>query len=204
MDTKIADKIIKKAVYSWCENHETLFGIDDWQNGYADGLTCDNLDGKNMFDLVEYIVRRLQRHVGEKPHISFCFCDYEDVENEYDEDDIKDGIPEMERILPDSNHPIREDVDSYDYTSTYIFEIDDEHTPVMPETIRQIALFNVRDLLYEWMDDYLEDNSEEHEQFMEMLADEERTDMDDYDEDGCEYEIDMDNVERYDDVYDLH
>lgn len=84
----------------------------------------------------------------------------------------------------------------YNYSNIHIFEVADKLTPILPETGKELAVIDIYELVDEWVELYVEEHEEDRDEMMEDREREMSTDIDDYDEDGAEYEYDD---EEYDD-----
>lgn len=155
---------------------------------YCEEYPSYSLSEYNLFDITDSIVSALGKYGNHKHHVTFCDCNIDDFENEYSEEDIINNVPEFERELESEYEPSL--ITEYDYSNIHIFELISKTTPILPETTTKIAILDIYKLVDDWVDNYVETHEDEHGEVMEEHECEMETDIDDYDEDGVEYDED--------------
>lgn len=170
-DEMCDDEIIDEAISEWCENNIEKLDLEDWDIGYTHTPSY-YLSYSDLFSIVDHILHKLRKSGKYSKHISCCDCDYDEFENEYDEDDITNDKPELMRVLPLPYQPSSQNVT--DYENIHIFEIDSNTTPILPETVSEIAVISIDDKIFEWIAKYNENNHDENADSY-------------FDEDECEY-----------------
>lgn len=182
---KYVTRLTDKSINDFCKTHTKELGLDNWIKGYTNTVSykISNID---LFLIVDYIIDRLIKSGKYSKHISWCDCDYEEFENDYDEDDIKNNKPEIMRILPLPYKPSFKNI--YDYENIHIFEIKNDTTPILPETISEIAVVNIQSKISEWVNEYIVNNMDKHNENIDLHYDPIGMDIDDdEDDDDLDY-----------------